>query len=113
MADETAGAQVAGSQVAGLVSRLEPQQVILRPLVTEKGMHRSTRYNAYAFEVNRMANKHDVRRAIEELFNVKVLRVNTQNRKGKPRRSRFSSGQTKDWKRAIVTLDKENRIDFF
>jgi large subunit ribosomal protein L23 len=92
---------------------LEAHQVILRPLVTEKGMHRSTRYNAYAFEVNRMANKHDVRRAIEELFNVKVLRVNTQNRKGKPRRSRFSSGQTKDWKRAIVTLDKENRIDFF
>ena len=53
-------------------------------------MHRSTRHNAYAFEVNRLANKDDVRRAVEELFNVKVLRVHTQNRKGKPRRSRFS-----------------------
>ena len=51
---------------------LAPHQIILRPLVTEKGMHRSTRYNAYAFEVNRMATKDDVRRAVEELFNVKV-----------------------------------------
>ena len=66
---------------------LEPHQIILRPLVTEKGMHRSTRNNAYAFEVNRMATKDDVRRAVEELFNVKVLAVHTQNRKGKPRRT--------------------------
>ena len=92
---------------------LEPHQVILRPLVTEKGMHRSTRNNAYAFEINRQATKDDVRRAVEELFNVKVLRVHTQNRKGKPRRSRFSSGYTKDWKKAIVKLHPENRIDFF
>ncbi len=96
---------------AGIV--LEPHQVILRPLVTEKGMHRSTRNNAYAFEVSRLATKADVRRAVEELFNVKVLRVHTQNRKGKPRRTRFSSGYTKDWKKAIVTLHSEHRIDFF
>jgi large subunit ribosomal protein L23 len=93
--------------------QLEPHQIILRPLVTEKGMHRSTRTNSYAFEVNRKANKHDVRRAVEELFNVKVLAVHTQNRKGKPRRTRFSSGHTKDWKKAIVKLDPEHRIDFF
>lgn len=93
--------------------RLEPHQVILRPLVTEKGMHRSTRYNAYAFEVNRLANKHDIRRAVEELFNVKVLRVHTMNRKGKPRRTRFRGGSTKDWKRAVVKLHSEHRIDFF
>jgi large subunit ribosomal protein L23 len=92
---------------------LAPHQVILRPLVTEKGMHRSTRYNAYAFEISRLATKDDVRRAVEELFNVKVLRVHTQNRKGKPRRTRFSSGRTKDWKKAIVKLHPENRIDFF
>jgi large subunit ribosomal protein L23 len=92
---------------------LEPHQIILRPLVTEKGMHRSTRYNAYAFEVNRQANKDDVRRAVTELFNVRVLRVHTQNRKGKPRRTRFSNGYTKDWKKAIVTVHKEDRIDFF
>ena len=57
-------------------------------------MHRSTRNNAYAFEVNRLATKDDVQRAVEELFNVKVLRVHTQNRKGKPRRTRFHRGHT-------------------
>mgnify|MGYP002621954834 CR=1 FL=1 len=92
---------------------LAPHQVILRPLVTEKGMHRSTRYNAYAFEVSRLANKEDIRRAVEELFNVKVVKVHTQNRRGKPRRSRFSAGRTRDWKKAIVKLDSEHRIDFF
>jgi len=92
---------------------LESYQVVLRPLVTEKGMHRSTRYNAYAFEVARMATKDDVRRAVEELFNVKVLRVHTQNRKGKPRRTRFRGGRTKSWKKAIVKLHPENRIDFY
>jgi len=47
------------------------------------------------------------------LFDVKVLHVNTQNRKGKPRKTRFRSGQTKAWKKAVVTLDKEHRINFF
>ncbi len=65
---------------------LEPHQIILRPLVTEKGMHKASRNNAYAFEVSRMAGKDDVRRAVEHLFDVKVVRVNIQNRKGKPRR---------------------------
>lgn len=92
---------------------LEPHQVILRPLVTEKGMHRSTRHNAYAFEINTLATKLDVRRAVEHLFNVKVVRVHTINRKGKPRRSRFRGGVTRDWKKAIVKLDPEHRIDFF
>ena len=95
------------------VARLEPYQVILRPLVTEKGMHRSTRNNAYAFEVSRFADKDDVRRAIEALFDVKVLKVRTQTRHGKTRRTRFRVGRTKDWKKAIVTLHAENKIDFF
>ena len=92
---------------------LEPHQVLLRPLVTEKGMHRSTRFNAYSFEINRLATKEDVRIAVEKMFDVKVLEVRTQNRKGKPRRSRFRYGYTKDWKKAIVKLDPEYRIDFF
>ncbi|HEY2883024.1 MAG TPA: 50S ribosomal protein L23 [Pirellulales bacterium] len=94
-------------------SLLASHQIIVRPLVTEKGMHRSTRYNAYAFEVNRLATKGIVRKAVEELFNVKVLRVHIQNRKGKPRRSRFHNAKTQDWKKAIVTLDPEYKIDFF
>ncbi len=93
--------------------KLKPHQIVLRPLVTEKGMHKATRYNQYAFEVNRLAGKDDIRRAVEELFDVKVVRVNTQNRQGKPRRTRFRWGQTKAWKKAIVTLDSEHRIDFF
>jgi large subunit ribosomal protein L23 len=108
MADDTTTAEATAAHPL-----LAPHQIVIRPLVTEKGMHRSTRYNAYAFEVNRQATKDDIRRAVEELFNVKVLRVHTQNRRGKPRRTRFSSGRTKDWKKAIVKLHPENRIDFF
>ena len=78
-----------------------------------KSMHRATRNNQYAFEVNSLAEKTDVREAVESLFDVKVVKVRTQNRKGKPRRYRFTYGRTKSWKKAIVTLDTEDRIDFF
>jgi large subunit ribosomal protein L23 len=105
--------QPAAAGEATAAMGLQPHQVILRPLVTEKGMHKSNRQNAYAFEVNRLATKDDVRRAVEELFNVHVVRVNIQNRKGKPRRTRYRLGYTGDWKKAIVKLDPEHRIDFF
>ena len=93
--------------------QLESHQIVLRPLVTEKGMHRSTRFNQYAFEVNPLAEKEDIKRAVEELFDVKVTKVRTQNRKGKPRRYRFRYGSTKSWKKAIVTLHSEDRVEFF
>lgn len=92
---------------------LRPDQVIIKPLVTEKGVERSTENNAYTFQVNRLATKEDVRKAVEELFDVKVVKVATQNRRGKLRRTRFRYGRTNDWKKAIVTLDSEHRIDFF
>lgn len=92
---------------------LSPHQVVLRPLVTEKGIHASTTVNQYTFVINRAAGKDDVRRAVEELFNVKVLKVRTQMRRGKTRRHKFRSGHTKAWKKAIVTLHADNRIDFF
>ncbi|MBN1590620.1 MAG: 50S ribosomal protein L23 [Pirellulales bacterium] len=92
---------------------LLPHQIVLRPMVTEKGYHKAERCNAYTFEVNRLAGKEDIRKAVEELFNVKVVRVNTQNRHGKPRRTRYRTGHTNTWKKAIVTLDPEHRIDFF
>lgn len=92
---------------------LEPHQIVIRPLVTEKGIHRANRYNQYAFEINRAANKLDVRRAIEELFNVKVAHVATQNRKGKERRTKFRLGRTQDWKKAIVTLGEDQKINLF
>ncbi len=93
--------------------QLKPYQVILRPLVTEKGVHRAARNNQYAFEVATAADKNVVRQAVEELFSVRVLGVRIQNRKGKPRRYRFRSGYTKAWKKAIVSLDPEHRIEFF
>lgn len=92
---------------------LEPHQVVLRPLVTEKNVHRASRQNAYTFVISALATKTDVRMAIETLFNVKVEKVATQNRKGKPRRTKFRHSYTANWKKAIVTLSDEHRIDFY
>lgn len=92
---------------------LEPHQVVLRPLVTEKGTHQFTRHNAYSFEVNLWASKEQVKEAVEELFNVRVEKVRTQNRLGKTRRYRFRAGKLPNWKKAIVTLHEEDRIEFF
>lgn len=92
---------------------LKPHQVVLRPLVTEKGVYLSSTLNQYAFEVNPHADKEVIRQAVESLFNVKVHKVRTQNRGGKPRRFRYREGYTKNWKKAVVTLNSEHRIDFF
>ncbi len=93
--------------------QLQPHQVIIRPLVTEKGVHRAARNNHYAFEIHPLATKTDVRKAVEELFEVSVDKVMTQNRKGKTRRYRHRAGVTSNWKRAVVKLNAEHRIDFF
>jgi large subunit ribosomal protein L23 len=93
--------------------QLRPYQVLVRPLVTEKGTHLSTHHNAYTFAVNLHATKSDVKNAVQELFNVRVLEVNTQIRHGKKRRYRNKVGQLKDWKRAIVTLHPDDKIEFF
>jgi len=93
--------------------QLEPHQIILRPLVTEKGTHQFTRHNAYPFQVNLWANKDQIKAAVQELFNVRVLKVRTQNRLGKSRRYRFKMGRLPNWKKAIVTLHEEDRIEFF
>lgn len=93
--------------------QLESHQVIRRPLVTEKGMHASERLNAYSFEVHPQASKGDIKRAVEELWEVRVDEVRTQNRKGKPRRHRTAMGRTRGWKKAVVKLHEEDRIAFF
>jgi large subunit ribosomal protein L23 len=93
--------------------QLEPHQVILQPLVTEKGTHQFTRHNAYPFQVNLWATKDQIKAAVEELFNVRVKKVRTQNRQGKKRRYRFRIGRLPNWKKAIVTLHEEDRIEFF
>ena len=101
----------ANTPTSGL--QLESHQVIYRPLVTEKGVHKATRHNAYGFEVHPQATKTDVKRAVEELFNVQVVGVRTQNRLGKARRFRNRQGNTRTWKKAIVKLAPDSRIDFF
>ena len=93
--------------------QLEPHQVILQPLVTEKGTHQFTHRNAYPFEVNPWATKDEIKHAVQELFNVRVTKVRTQNRLGKQRRYRFRMGTLPSWKKAIVTLHAEDRIEFF
>ncbi|MGE3314866.1 MAG: 50S ribosomal protein L23 [Planctomycetaceae bacterium] len=92
---------------------LEPFQIVLRPLVTEKGTHISEKYNSYTFAVNPMATKDQIKNAVQELWSVRVVKVRTQNRHGKPRRHKLKLGHTSDWKKAIVQLHEEDRIAFF
>jgi len=91
----------------------EIYHVIIRPLVTEKGTYQAETRNAYAFEVNPDANKAQIRRAVEDIYNVKVLSVRTAVRKGKPRRSGYQWGTTRHWKKAVVVLHEDDRIDLF
>jgi large subunit ribosomal protein L23 len=94
--------------------KLEPHQVILRPLITEKGTHQSTHRNAFPFEVNQWATKDEIKAAVEELFGVHVKKIRTQNRLGKHRRFRFKMGKLSNWKKAIITLHADSApIEFF
>jgi large subunit ribosomal protein L23 len=93
--------------------KLEPYQVILRPLITEKATQVAERHNAYTFEVNQLATKTEIKHAVEALFHVKVDDVRTQNHKSVARRYRLKIGRTKAWKKAIVKLKDDYRIDFF
>ena len=86
-------------------------QVIRKPLVTEKATVDSSEYNRYAFEVDRRATKADIRRAVEDLFKVRVVSVATQNRKGETRRMRYGAVTPAAVKRAIVKLHPEDRIE--
>ena len=95
--------------------QLAPHQVIIQPLITEKGTHQSTHenHNAYAFQVNLWATKDQIKQAVQELFHVRVEKVRTQLRVGKKRRYRFRVGRLPNWKKAIVKLHPEDKIEFF
>jgi large subunit ribosomal protein L23 len=94
--------------------KLEAYQIIIRPLVTEKGTHQSQHRNAFPFEVNPWATKDEIKAAVQELFGVHVAKVRTQNRLGKRRRYRFRMGRLSNWKKAIVTLHADSPpIEFF
>ena len=84
---------------------LAPHQVLLRPLVTEKGMHRATRNNQYAFEVNSLADKADVRQAVETLFEVTGGEGADAKSEGQAAPVSVYLRSHKNWKKAIITLD--------
>ena len=93
---------------------MEPRDVILEPVVSEKS-YGLLDEGAYTFKVHPDANKIEIRQAVESIFDVKVLKVTTANRKGKRKRNRraLTFGRRPDTKRAIVTLAGDDRIDLF
>ena len=92
---------------------MEDYDIVIRPLITEQSMHFANAKNSYSFEVNKKANKIEIRSAVERLYNVKVKDVRTANRKGKPRRRGRTTGTTSSWKKAVVVLDPEYHSDLF
>lgn len=89
-----------------------PYSVIISPLVTEKGTALAQAHNKILFKVDSRANKIEIRRAVEDLYAVKVAGVNTVRVKPKPKRLRYQLGRTSNWKKAIVTLQEGYKIEF-
>ena len=83
-----------------------PEDIIIEPIITEKG-NDGIQEGKYTFKVNKKATKVDIAKAVEKLFEVKVLKVNTITVKGKEKRVGRSVGKTSDWKKAIVTIDTD------
>ena len=81
-----------------------PEEIIQKPIITEKS-NDELQQGKYTFKVNKKATKIDIARAVEKLFEVKVLKVNTMTVGGKKKRVRYKEGKTPDWKKAIVTID--------
>ena len=83
---------------------MRPEDIIIKPIITEES-NAGIQEGKYTFKVNKKATKVDVANAVEKLFGVKVLRVNTITVKGKEKRVGRNVGKTSDWKKAIVTID--------
>jgi large subunit ribosomal protein L23 len=92
---------------------MNPYQILKKPLVTEKTTLQRELGNQISFEVDRRANRIEIRKAVELAFGVRVGTVRTQQVKGKVKRRGRILGKRKDWKKAIVTLMPGERIDFF
>ena len=81
-----------------------PEEIIIAPIITEKS-NDMVQQGKYTFKVNKNATKVEIANAVEKLFEVKVLKVNTISVKGKKKRVGYHQGKTADWKKAIVTID--------
>jgi len=88
------------------------RDVIIRPMVSEKS-YAGLEQNRYTFLVARGANKTEIKEAVQQIWNVRVLRVNTMNRKGKAKRFRYTKGKRPDQKLAVVTLAEGDSIEIF
>jgi large subunit ribosomal protein L23 len=91
----------------------EIHDVIVRPIVTEKGTRLTSSQNTYVFEVAETANKHEIQVAVEQLFGVKVVDVRTLRVRGKSKRFGRHSGKRPNWKKAYVKLADGNVLNFF
>ena len=103
---------------------MDVYHTIIRPLVTEKGLHQSKQSHeqtssrpgrgaAYTFEVHEHASKPEIKSAVEKIYNVRVAAVRTSVQAGKRRRHKFKTGMTRHWKKAVVVLKPEFHIDLF
>ena len=86
--------------------------VIIRPVVSEKS-YALLAANTYTFRIHPEANKTQVRQAVEEIFGVRVLDVRTVNVRSKPKRRGWTSGRTREWKKAVVQLHEDDQIELF
>ena len=91
---------------------MNAREIIIRPIITERAFDMQE-VNRYTSEVDKRASKIEITQAIEELFDVKVLKVNTSNVKSKPKRVRYVPGRTRTWKKAVVTLAEGDSIELF
>ncbi len=92
---------------------MEATTIIRRPLITEKSTVGSSEHNRVAFEVDRRATKSDIKRAVEKLYDVRVLSVATLNRRGRTRRYKYGAVELPSVKRAIVKVHPEDKIELF
>jgi len=92
---------------------MNPYDIVKRPLITEKTSIQKEDYNQMTFEVDRNANRVEIKRAIENIFNVNVATVRTMQVKGKTKRRGQIVGKRRNWKKAVVKLMPGERIDFF
>ena len=90
----------------------DPRDILIKPVVSEKSYSLMDQ-GKYTFEVDPRSNKTEIKIAVEKIFGVKVTSVNTINRKGKTRKTRFGLGKRKDVKRAIITVAGDQAIDIF
>lgn len=89
-----------------------PRDVIIRPMVSEKS-YAGLEQNRYTFLVDNGSNKTEIKEAVQTIWNVRVLQVNTMNRKGKAKRFRYTTGRRADQKLAVVTLAEGDSIEIF